>query len=313
MRVGVTGATGFLGSHLCRRLQADGHHVIALRRPTSDADDLAGLGVESFVGDVADRKAVADLVRACDAVVHAAAVLSYGRAFAGEHERVNVGGTRVVVDACRAAGVGRLLHVSSVAAIGLAADGRPADERFSSNLDGSGLSYHLSKERAEEVVRNAVGDGLDAVVVNPSTLAGPFGPRFRGGELPAGVLRRRIVPAFVGGSNVVHVEDVVAGALSALERGRTGERYILGGENLTWRRMAEIAAEELGVRRIVVPVPAPVTAVVSRVSPGFSRDRHVLASRHLYYDSSKAREELDYKFRPYREIVREYVEWRAGA
>ena len=308
MRIGVTGATGFLGTHLCRRLRADGHDVVALRRASSDARVLDELGIESVVADIADRDAVASLVGGCDAVVHAAALLTYGERLAAEHERVNVEGTRVVCDACRSAGVGRLLHVSSVAALGIPGDGPPANESFSSSVDG--LSYHGSKRHAEEIVASAVAEGLDAVVVNPSSLQGPFGGTFRGDRVVIGVRRRRVVPTFVGGVNVVHVEDVVAGAVAALANGRSGERYILGGENLTWRRMAEIAAEELGVRRVFVPVPSPVTAAASRLAAArFSRDRHLLGSRHLYFDSGKAQAELGYRYRPYREIVREYLEW----
>jgi dihydroflavonol-4-reductase len=307
VRVAVTGATGFLGSHLCLGLRRQGHDVVVLCRPSSDRRALEASDVEAVIGDLTEPTAVDRLVRGCDAVVHAAATIAYGPRNARSHELVNVGGTRIVAGACVAARVPRLLHVSSVAAVGIPADGRPADETFGWNLADGGLGYHASKLQAEEEIRSAIARGLDAVTVNPGSLLGPHRAGFRGGEVPAAVRRRRLVPYFTGGTNVVHVEDVVAGAMAALARGRRAERYILGGENLTWRRMAEIAAEELGLRRVLVPVPPVATALASRLLPGFSRDRHLLASRFLYYSSEKARSELGYAFRPYREIVRECI------
>jgi dihydroflavonol-4-reductase len=299
MRVAVTGASGFLGSHVVQRLRSQGHTIVALRRAAAaqPLDD----GVEWVVGDLGDVDAVGRLVAGCDAAVHAAAVLTYWRGAAAAHRRVNVEGTAVVAAAARAAGVARLVHVSSVAAL---------DEDPS-------LSYHASKRDAERVVLDEVERGLDAVIVRPATIHGPHRETFRGARLVEGVRRRRVVPHYRGGTSIVHVDDVVDGTLRALERGRTGERYVLAGENHTWRALAQIAAEELGVRRTFVPVPRTATALAALVGetasrftgrrPPLTRDTHLAASRFLYYDSEQAVRELDYHFRPYREIVREYL------
>jgi dihydroflavonol-4-reductase len=257
------------------------------------------------------------LVRGCDAVFHAAAFLKYGQAFRREHQRVNVEGTSVVAQACRRAGEARLVHVSSVAAIGLPEAGVPVDETFSFNADANRLSYHRSKRDAEVRVFEEIARGLDGVLVNPSSIVGPYEKGFRGANVPEGVRRRRIVPYFVGGTNVVHVDDVVEGMLAALQEGEPGQRYILGGENLSWHRMAQIAAEELGVRRTFVPVIRPVTAaaawagtVAGRLGrpARFNPDVHRLASRRQYYDSTKATAVLGYAHRQYREVVREYLD-----
>jgi dihydroflavonol-4-reductase len=317
MRVLVTGGTGFLGSHLCTRLLEDGHEVTVFRRATSDLRGLAGRKIRYVTGDVTDAEAVSLAVCGQQIVIHAAALV--GCAPLKAHRAVNERGTRNIVTACRRLGVERLVHISSAAAIGIPEDrSRPADETFAFNLEGSALGYNISKRRAEEVVTRAVAEGFDAVIVNPSSIKGPHGQCFRGGELPDGVRRRPVVPCFSGGANVVHVEDVVDGVLAALRCGRAGERYILGGENLTWREMAAMAADLLGVRRVFVTVPALVTGAAARLGPviepltgfrpRFTYDVHFCANRFLFYDSRKAGEELGFKPRPYAEIVRQYLD-----
>jgi dihydroflavonol-4-reductase len=324
MRVLVTGGTGFLGSHICARLLEDGYEVTVLRRATSNLSDLEGRAVRYVVGDITDAESVAEAVGSQEIVIHAAALVGY--ASANAHEAVNEDGTRNVVTACRRLGVGRLVHISSVAAVGIPENRhRPADEAFVFNLEGSALGYHLSKWQAEKVVARAVAEGLDAVIVNPSSIKGPHGRCFRGGELADGVRRRLVVPCFSGGTNAVHVDDVVDGVLAALRRGRAGERYILGGENLTWREMAGMAADLLGVRRVLVPVPSVVTGAAAwagrAIEPltshrsRFTYDVHFCANRFLFYDSRKAATELGFNPRPYGEILRQYLDcaWAPAA
>jgi dihydroflavonol-4-reductase len=317
MRALVTGGTGFLGSRLCGRLIREGHEVTVLRRATSDLAGLAGCKVRYVAGDVTDAESVSLAVCGQQIVIHAAALVGFAPPEA--HSRVNEGGTRNIVAACRRLGVERLVHISSVAAIGIPEDRRrPADEAFAFNLDGSGLGYNISKRRAEELITRAVAEGLDAVMVNPSSIKGPQGRYFRGGELPDGVRRRTVVPCFSGGTNVVHVDDVVDGVLAALSHGRTGERYILGGENLTWREMAGMAADLLGIRRTFVTVPSFVTGAAVQLGPAvqaltgnppkFTYDVHFCANRFLFYDSRKAAAELGFKPRPYAEILRQYLD-----
>ena len=323
MRVGVTGATGFLGSHVARRLVEGGHDVVGLRRRTSSTTVLDGVELEWRLGDLREPEAADRLVEGCELVVHAAAVISSWSGHASDHQGVNVEGTQHLVEACRRSGVRRLVHVSSVAAVALGAGGAPADESAPFGAEAEDLSYNASKRRAEDAVAAGVQRGLDAVIVNPGSLHGPNGAEFRGAALIEGVRRRKVVPYFAGGTSIAHVDDVATGVLLALERGQTGERYILAGENHSWRELAEIASETLGVERVFVRVPRAATAGAAAVGelmsartgrrPRFTREVHVNATRSLYYDSGKAVRELGYAFRPYREIVAEYVTtWRRG-
>lgn len=318
MKALVTGATGFLGSHLCRRLVREGYEVAALSRPTSKTDLLDELPVDMRVGDITDPQTVDEAVAGNEVVFHAAAHLAYWSGQKDLQNEINIRGTENLVGACRRAGVKRLIHVSSVAAVGIPPDpAHPADENFRFNLGGSSLNYHISKKRAEEIVCEAAAKGLEAVVVNPSTIWGRFGNFFRGAEIAQKVRQSRIVPYYTGGICVVHVEDVVEGMMAALERGRPGERYILGGENLTIREISEIAAREQKVRRTFVPVPRPVSwlaaailesaALVSRRRPRISYATHYGASRFHYYDSGKAKKELRYSPRDFVEIIRECI------
>lgn len=322
MDILVTGATGLVGARLCRRLLNAGHRVTVFHRRSSDLSVLRDLGINYVIGDLTDGSSIRHAVRGHEVVVHAAADLARWPRPERALYAVNVEGTRDVAAACRGAGVRRLVHVSTVATIGISSNPRlPADETFPFNLERSGQRYHLSKKQAEDEVLRAASDGLDAVVVNPSTICGPHGHTFRGSEVFTRVLRSRIVPYFVGGRNMVHVDDVADGIVSALTRGRAGERYILGGENLTYRRMAEIAATALELTgRILVPLPPLVTgaaalvfeasAVVTGRPPKIDREAHYLARHFLYYDSGKASAELGYRPRSYGAIVEDYKRFR---
>jgi dihydroflavonol-4-reductase len=318
MRVLITGGTGFLGLHLCRRMVADGHDVRALVRPTSDCSKLADASVETVTGDVTDRESLERAARDREWVVHAAANLADWGRTGGLQMKVNVDGTRLIAQVCRTLGVKRLLHVSSVAAIGIPNDAmHPANEDFPFNLEDSGLTYHCSKRRAEEAVMAEVARGLDAVIVNPASVKGPHGSQYRGAEILRTVSRARIVPYFTGGICVVHVHDVVEGILAALERGVSGQRYILGGENLTFRALAERAARVIGVQRRFIPFPPTLTRVAWLTLEPWARMRnrrpwityavHHCASRPQFYDSSKARATLQYAPRSFDAILDECI------
>jgi dihydroflavonol-4-reductase len=319
VRILVTGATGFLGSHLCCRLVHEGHEVTAFRRLTSDVAPLADLKVHFALGDISEPDSIIRAVQGQEVVIHAAAHLAYWRLLKDVQIQVNVGGTRHVVQACLQQRVSRLLHVSSVAAVGIpvGAD-QPADETFAFNLEHSGLNYHISKWQAEAEVRKGASLGLDAVIVNPSAVYGPFRARYRGGEFLEKVRRQRVVPYYRGGISVVHVDDVVDGILHTLRSGRRGERYILGGDNLTLRKLATLLARRLELQRTLVPIPGLVTGVAAAILEPFSRfsgkrprvtrDIHYCSSRFQYYDSGKAKTELGYRPRSAQEIVDDYLD-----
>jgi dihydroflavonol-4-reductase len=318
MRVLITGATGFLGSHLCERMVAQGHKVRILCRPTSSFDRLAKLPFEKVVGDITDPKIVQAAVKDCECVIHAAANLNYWRTEEDWQMKVNIEGTRHVAHASREAGAKRLLHVSSAAAIGVTANPQqPANEDFPFNLERSGLTYHISKRRAEDEVLAEVARGLDAVIVNPASIQG----QQRSAALMRSVRRTPIVPCFSGGNCIVDVKDVVEGIVAALRRGEKGQRYILGGENLTFRMLSEKAAKALNLKRRFVTIPRVVTGLSAAILEPWARIRnkppkmtymiHYCANRFQYFDSGKARKNLGFVSRDVDTILAEYLQDQA--
>lgn len=294
-----------MGAHLCDRLLREGFKVSALHRPGSKTDAIDHLDVDRKVGDITDAAAVCRAVAGTDVVFHAAAHLSYWGKQKEVQQAINVAGTRNVAEACLRSGVGRLVHVSSVAAIGITEDREnPANEDFCFNLADLPLGYHNSKKQAEDVVLNAVGRGLNAVIVNPASIWGPHGSTYRGSEIVRKVRRSRFVPYFTGGICVVHVDDVVDGIVRAFNHGKTGERYILGSENATLKEIARRAAEKQGMNIRLVPVPPPVTfasalifealAIVTKSRPRVTFTTHRCAGRFHFYDSGKAKRELGF-------------------
>jgi dihydroflavonol-4-reductase len=325
MKVLITGATGFLGAHLCQRMVEDGHDVRVLSRRPAGPPTLDGLPVQRLVGDVTDSRSVRQAVDGREWVVHAAADLRYwgaDPAWRTTVQRVNVDGAKHVAEACRVARVRRLVHVSSVAAIGIPTDPRPANEEFCFNLGDSALPYPLSKRWAEEEIAHEVARGLDAVIVNPAQILGPHGVSYRGADMLRKVRRMRVVPYFTtGGICLVHVLDVVEGIIAALERGTTGERYILGGENVSFRSLVERTASALNLRRIFVPLPPYVTWAAAAILEPWGRLRgrppsvtwgtRYHTGSYRYYDSSKAGRVLGYAPRGFESIVSECI--RLGA
>lgn len=318
-RVLVTGGTGFLGSRLVEHFLDEGARVRcaghASQDPTSP-EPAPEEGLEYVELDVRDASRLVEVAASMDLVVHTAAVTDASspkeRAL---QEEVNVGGTRNVVEACRAEGVPRMLHVSSTAAVGISADPEhPADEDFGFNLHGVGPGYAASKRRAEKLVLGADGPNLSTLVVNPGFMFGPHGRRYRGAEIIERVLERRVVPCTNGGLSVVHVDDVVRGIGKLLDRGRSGERYILSGPNVTFREIAETVCRVAGVRRTVLPVP-------DLIRDAFGFLKHSLFARgafrpylsgpyaYQFYSSERAERELGYDSRQFGEIVADYLSW----
>lgn len=318
MKVLITGATGFLGSHLCRRFAQEDYEVTVFRRPGSSTTLIEDLKVRHAIGDITDLEDVKRAIRGQEWVIHAAAHGAYWRHYRDVQTRVNVEGTQNVVAACKKHDIKRLLHVSSVVTIGVTTEpSKPANESFHFNLGNTGLIYPITKRQAEEYVLQASHSDLDALVVNPASIFGPFGNRYRGAEMIEDVRHRPIALYFLGGRNVVHVDDVVEGILGALKRGRSGQRYILGGENISYRQIAVVAAQCLELRRAFMPVYPIVTRLASLIlesmgkytgkRPRITYDVHYFASRYLYYDSIKAVTELGFCARPFREMVMEYI------
>jgi len=275
VRVYVTGASGFIGGHVTRKLREAGHDV----------------GDEWI--DLLDRERLRRAIAGCDAVFHLAALYSYDSP-AEEHERVNVEGTRVVVELCRELGVGRLVHTSTCGTCG-PVPGRPATEADDPPDYELTVPYKRTKLESERIVLAAAGDGLDAVVVNPTTPVGD-GDRFPTptGRMVEGVATGRYRAYLDTGVNVVDVRDVAHGHLLALERGRSGQRYLLGGVDLTLRELFGAIADLAGRPRPRVRVPYAAAKALARARVA-NAEEVVLARVPMYYSSAKARRELAYE------------------
>lgn len=317
----VTGATGFVGSAVVRALVARGHSVRALARRTADRRNLAGLPVETVEGDLTDPASLVRAAAGCRYVFHVAA--DY-RLWVPDPEgmmRVNVEGTRLVMQAARTAGVERIVHTSSVAALGLTSDGTPADETTEVTEETIVGPYKRSKYLSEQAVLAMVReDNLPAVIVNPST---PVGPRdikpTPTGRMIADAASGRL-PAYLDtGLNIVHVDDVAEGHVLALERGRIGEKYILGGEDLPMLRLLALVEEVAGRRgprlRLHEALLWPVAllnegvARVAGIEPMVTRDHLRMARKKMFFSSAKAKAELGYAPRPVRQAVEDAVAW----
>jgi len=317
----VTGASGFVGAAVVRALLAAGRKVRALLRPSSDRRNVEGLAVELRFGSLTEPTSLAAALEGCGALYHVAA--DY-RLWVREPQAmydVNVEGTRSLMEAALAAGVERVVYTSSVATLGWRADGKIADETTPSALADMIGHYKRSKFLAEAAVRDLVrARNLPAVIVNPST---PVGPR----DVKPTPTGRIIVeaasgrmPAYVDtGLNVVHVDDVARGHLLAEEKGRVGERYILGGENLTLGEILRLIAAVVGRKPPTIQVPAALVwpvAVVEEVlgrligrEPFATREGLRMARHKMFFSSAKAERELGYHPRPAREGLADAVAW----
>lgn len=318
MRVLVTGGTGFVGSRLCVACVARGDHVRVLRRAGSSMTGVAGLPVEYVTGDLLDSRAVAQAVEGCDLVFHAGAISSYWRARREQVYQVNVEGTRNVMAACLRAGVPRVVYTSSTAAVGIAAE-QPADEDTPFDRLSATFAYADSKHRAEASVRDMVARGLPAVIVNPAVVLGAGDHYLNAGSMVIEYGKGRIPAVPPGGICVADVDAVTHGHLAAAARGRVGERYILGGENLSFMQVAATIADVAGTRRPRLVVPAALLGLVaplvdlwnraSRRPPQISAEQVRLSRVNFFFDSSKAVRELGYPLLPFRGAVEQAFAW----
>lgn len=317
----VTGATGFLGSAVARKLIEAGHKVRLLARANSDRRNLAGLDAEHAQGSLDEPETLKAAVKGCAALFHVAADYRLWVPEPAAMYRTNVDGTRALMLAALDAGVQRIVHTSSVATLGLLPDGASADENTPVSLADMIGPYKRSKFLSEEVIRELVRErDLPAVIVNPST---PIGPR----DVKPTPTGRTIVeaasgkvPAFVDtGLNWAHVDDVAAGHLLAFNLGRVGERYILGGENLTLQQALTMIAQLVGRKPPTVKLPinlilpiayaAEVVARLTGKEPFVTVDGVKLSRKKMFFSIAKARAELGYAPRPALEGFRDAIDW----
>jgi dihydroflavonol-4-reductase len=317
----ITGASGLLGGNLAAALVADGHRVVATRRPSTRADHLADIAIEWRDGDLDAPTALAGAFAGCDVVFHCAAAVTIARDVTPAMTAANVTGTQHVADACRRANVARLVHVSSVVAVGLSTDGRPCDETARWNFDELGFvdAYATTKHRAEQAVAKAVADGLDAVVVNPTYMFGPRDVRPSSGKLIIDVARRRVPGWTPGFNNFVDVRDVARGMVAAWQRGKRGERYILGGHDMTYGDVMRAIATAAGVKPPRIRVPHAIARVVGAwgdVVEKMGKDPVVNSTQVRYaftdrfrFTSAKAERELGYRYGPLATALDDAVAW----
>jgi dihydroflavonol-4-reductase len=320
----ITGATGLVGSAVDRKLIAEGFPLRALARSNSPRFHLEGLDLEFVVGDIRDAESIRRAMAGVRYVFHVAADYRLWARDPSEIFAANVEGTRIVMEEAKRAGVERIVYTSSVATLGLRADGSPADETVPLSVEQGIGPYKRSKIAAERLVEAMVAnDALPAVIVNPST---PIGPRdvkpTPTGRIIVETARGR-VPGFLDtGLNLVHVDDVAEGHLAALKRGVIGERYILGGENVLLADMLAEISHMVGRRpprlrlphAVVIPVAyvAEATAWLTGRDPFTTRDGIRMAEHHMFFTAAKAERDLGVRARPYREALADAVQWFAA-
>jgi dihydroflavonol-4-reductase len=317
----VTGASGFVGSAVVRHLLQAGHQVRVLVRPTSARINFAGLPVETMEGDLRDPDALARAVAGVQFVFHVAADYRLWARNPQDIVRTNVEGTRNLMNAALIARVERIVYTSSVATLKSRLDGKASDETLRLNPESAVGAYKYSKVVAERMVDAMVAEhNLPAVIVNPST---PIGPR----DLRPTPTGRIIIEAAAGrmpayvdtGLNLVNVDDVAAGHLAALEKGRQGERYILGGQDVLLGDMLREIARQVGrapprlrlPRRLIFPIAygAEAIAYFSGREPFVTTTGLRLAKEHMFFTSAKAERELGYRARPHNEAIAEAIAW----
>jgi len=317
----VTGGTGFVGSNLVAALTNRGIGARVLRRPTSSMAGLDGLECEICVGDVLDSvDTLAAAMAGCTWVFHTAAISDYWR-YRGRNRlyRTNVEGTRNVLAAAIRAGVERLVFTSSIAALGVPAPGRQLNEADRFNLRPRRFPYGHSKHLAECELHRAVAAGLPAVTVNPAVVIGPRDVNRISSAMIVEAARGRLRVAAPGGTNFVAAADVVQGHIAAAERGRLGERYILAGENLSFRDAFATVCDTVNrpgpavvLPRWTIPVAAAAVGVARFMAgPRLPIDgkQMRLSSAAIYADGSKAREELGVSCTPFRTAVQSARAW----
>jgi dihydroflavonol-4-reductase len=321
MKAFVTGATGFVGSHVARLLSEQGADLRLLVRPSSRQDNIERLNAELVTGDLADANSLRRGMQDCDVVFHVAADYRLWTRDSQSMYAANVGGTEQVIRSAQAAGIRRIVYTSSVATMGFHHEPEPVDEQSAvSERDMIG-HYKRSKFMAEQVAVELAKQGAPVVVVNPST---PIGEQdikpTPTGRIVVDFLKRKF-PAYVEtGLNLVDVVDVARGHLLACERGRIGERYILGGENLTLKQILDSLASITGLPSPSIKLPYAAafvsgvfdtffTGVLMNREPRVTLDSVRMGRKIMWVSSAKAENELGYRASPVREALRRAAEW----
>ena len=322
MTVLVTGATGFVGSAVARALLAEGEAVRVFARPESNRQNISDLDVTVAEGDLNDPQSLLSAVSGCSAVFHVAADYRLWTRNPDEMIKTNVQGSQALVEAAQGAGVERIIYTSSVATLGINADGVPGDEETPVTLDHMIGIYKRSKFLAEEAVQKLIReDGAPVVIVNPSPPVGPrdIKPTPTGRMIAEAAAGR--MPAFVDtGLNVAHVDDVAAGHLLAWRKGKIGARYVLGGDNMSLAEILKEIAQICGRKPPTIRIPHGAIMPIAHIAELWTRltggsepfvtvDGVKMARKKMYFASDKAKRDLGYQSRPAREAFVDAVAW----
>jgi dihydroflavonol-4-reductase len=313
----VTGATGLVGNNVVRMLLERGERVRVLARRPDDRS-LAGLPLEIVAGDITQPESLPAALRGVDVVIHSAALVHVGWTREAEMRQINVEGTRHVASAARVAGA-RMLHVSSVDALGLGNREQPADEETPFNSRIVECGYVLTKRAAEAVIAEEITRGLDAVIVNPTLMLGPWDWKPSSGKLVLEIARGWAKVAPPGGNDYCDVRDVVAGIFAAIERGQTGRKYILGGEPLSYFDAFSLIANVVGVkppwgkaRWLALTGTKLVAAIQTRLTgkePDYNGAAIEVSKLPHHFNYARAAKELGYTVRPAREAIQAAWDW----
>jgi len=317
----VTGGTGFIGSRLVNRLATGENEVRVLVRRTSDLTSLEECldRITLVYGDVTSAESLEGLFTGVDEVYHSAGLTYMGNRVNPMLDKINVQGARNVLVESRKAGVKRVVHVSSITAVGIGSARKPLDESSPWNFDRLNLEYARTKHVAEKIVAEEVSKGLDCVIVVPAFVFGAGDVNFNAGRIIKDVYNRKMPFYPLGGVCIIDVEIVVDATIAAMQKGRTGERYIIGGDNVSFRELSQTIMKITGVHQSSLPLPLWAAHIISyllnfsknrnKISKLFNMSMFAVASEFLYFDSAKAKRELGMRYEPYEQSIRRTFEW----
>ncbi len=315
MKFFVTGGNGFIGSVVVRRLVEQGHTVRCLMRASSNADRISDLPFERWTGDVRDYASLEAGIKGCDGVLHLASLSSWNDIHSPAMREVVLDGTKNVLAAAEANGRVKTVFVSSILATGGTEEPRIYDEQAQFDIDPKELTYSNYKLEAEKLCKDAVERGLHVVIVNPCEVYGPNDTGMITAKNLIDFAKSWPVLVCKGGTAVVHVDDVAQGIIAGFERGRSGERYILGGDNLTIRELATLTTDILGQKKPTLTFPngfiRGLTKVATAIKLPLPYEPAVIpyATKYWFIDNRKAKTELGVEFRPAREVLSPTIAW----
>ncbi len=319
MKALITGANGFLGSWLTRRLLQEGHTVTALVRKQSDLSELANTQPQYLYGDVTDLQSLRNSFKNQDTIFHLAGVVAYSKKDRPMMDLVNVKGTANVIQVCEELKIPQLLYLSSVVAVGAQTQPLVMNENFEYNLHHLNLGYFETKRQAEELVLTAVKEKkINAICVNPSTIYGPGDAKKGSRKTQVKVAQGKFPFYTSGGVNVVAVEDVIEGILLALKKGKNGERYILAAENMSIKDLftkisyfAKVSPPGIKIPDLALHGIGIIgdTLTALGFSAGISRENAYTATLYHWFDSQKAKSELGFIPSPSDQAIENSVRW----